>query len=56
MFCCILSTVHPGSGPVPPKARRKPQPLRAHGEVGDEVPDKTNQLNGGGEEGQNGTV
>ena len=44
MFRSLTSIIHPGGHTVPSKARSKPQARRAHGEVGNEVPDKGYKL------------
>lgn len=44
MFRSLTSIIHPGGHTVSSKARSKPQARRAHGKVGNEVPDKGNKL------------
>jgi len=40
-------TAHPARYPVSPESRREAQACRAHGKVADEVPEQTENLDGG---------
>lgn len=52
-FRSRISIIHPGGNSVSSKSRSKPQARRAHGKVGNEVPDKGHQLAERRDEGQN---
>ncbi len=50
------SVAHPSRHSVGPEASRKAQACRAHGEVANEIPDQADDLDDGGDEGEDGAV